>query len=101
MTQKKQVLCDLQVFFLIFNCQTPGILDKTAEPADEEEQQFIDSCTTIVAVPMAVDYQIAVADTYDSNCILLEKAYDEPELMENAGYQCYGRTENYVVYFRR
>lgn len=78
-----------------------GILDKTVEPTDEEEQQFIDSCTTIVAVPMAVDYQIVVADTYDSNCILLEKAYDEPELMENAGYQCYGRTENYVVYFRR
>lgn len=24
MTQKKQVLQDLQVFFLIFNCQTPG-----------------------------------------------------------------------------
>lgn len=23
MTQKKQVLCDLQVLFLIFNCQTP------------------------------------------------------------------------------
>ena len=23
MTQKKQVLQDLQVFFLIFNCQTP------------------------------------------------------------------------------
>lgn len=26
MTQKKQVLQDLQVFFLIFNCQTPASL---------------------------------------------------------------------------
>lgn len=24
LTQKKQVLCDLRVYFLIFNCQTPG-----------------------------------------------------------------------------
>ena len=23
LTQKKQVLCDLRVYFLIFNCQTP------------------------------------------------------------------------------
>lgn len=26
MTQKKQVLCSLQVLFLLFNCQTPGHL---------------------------------------------------------------------------
>ena len=28
LTQKKQVLCDLQVFFLIFNCQTPEAYNK-------------------------------------------------------------------------
>ena len=27
MTQKKQVLCDLQVLFLLFNCQTPEEVD--------------------------------------------------------------------------
>ena len=27
MTQKKQVLCGLRVLFLIFNCQTPALID--------------------------------------------------------------------------
>ena len=32
MTQKKQVLCGLQVLFLLFNCQTPvSIVEKTAK----------------------------------------------------------------------
>ena len=31
MTQKKQVLCDLQVLFLIFNCQTPEFLKREGE----------------------------------------------------------------------
>ena len=30
MTQKKQVLCDLQVLFPIYNCQTPGYVLITA-----------------------------------------------------------------------
>lgn len=28
MTQKKQVLCDLQALFLLFNCQTPEYLER-------------------------------------------------------------------------
>lgn len=72
----------------------------TAKAADEEEQQFLMACSTIVAVPSAVDYQINVANVYGSNCILLETSYDDAELMEEAGFVCYGRTENYAVYFR-
>ncbi len=34
MTQKKQVLQDLQVFFLIFNCQTPALINAFV-PFDE------------------------------------------------------------------
>lgn len=78
-----------------------GIIDKTAVSEDEAEQQFIDACGTIVAVPAAVDHQIAVADAYGSNCIVLENSYDDAEQMEEGGFQCYGRTEKYVVYFRK
>lgn len=78
-----------------------GIIDKTAVSEDETEQQFIDACATIVAVPAAIDHQITVADTYGSNCIVLENSYDDEEQMEEGGFQCYGRTENYAVYFRK
>lgn len=76
------------------------MIDKTAVSEDEAEQQFIDDCTTIVAVPAAVEHQIDVADAYGSNCILLESSYDDEAQMEKAGFQCSGRTENYAVYFR-
>lgn len=76
------------------------MIDKTAVSEDEEEQLFIDVCTTIVAVPEAVDYQVMVADMYGSNCILLENSYDDAEVMESAGFACYGRTEKYAVYYR-
>lgn len=77
-----------------------GMIDKTAVSEDAEEQQFIDMCTTIIAVPEAVDHQLLVAETYDSNCILLETSYDDEEMMEEAGFRCYGRTDKYAVYFR-
>ena len=38
LTQKKQVLCDLQVFFTLFNCQTPdkkGLLKDKHEAVNE------------------------------------------------------------------
>jgi hypothetical protein len=76
------------------------MLTKTAVSEDEAEQQFMDACTTIVAVPSAVDHQIEVANAYQSNCILLETSYDDEQLMSQAGFICYGRTENYALYFR-
>lgn len=76
------------------------MIDKTAVSEDEAEQQFIDVCTTIVAVPEAVEHQVLVADMYGSNCILLENSYDDEEVMERAGFMCYGRTEKYAVYYR-
>lgn len=76
------------------------MIDKTAVSENEEEQQFIDACTTIVAVPAALDHQILVADVYGSNCIMLDTSYDDEKVMENAGFTCYGRTKRYVVYFR-
>lgn len=72
----------------------------TALAEDEEEQQFIDMCKTIVAVPSAVDHQLLTADYYDSNCITLEMSYDHAGMMEEAGYHCIGRTESYAVYMR-
>lgn len=79
---------------------TEGILNKTVTAENEAEQAFLDVCTTLIAVPSAVDYRIQVAEEYKSNCILLENSYDETELMEKAGFLCYGRTENYAVYFK-
>lgn len=79
---------------------TEGILNKTVTAENEAEQAFLDVCTTLIAVPSAVDYRIQVAEEYKSNCILLENSYDEAELMEKAGFLCYGRTENYAVYFK-
>lgn len=76
------------------------MINKTAVSDDEEEQKFIDVCTTIVAVPEAVEHQLLVADMYGSNCILLETSYDDEKTMEAAGFKCYGRTEMYAVYFR-
>lgn len=76
------------------------MIDKTAVSEDEDEQFFIDVCTTIVAVPQAVDHQLIVANMYGSNCILLENSYDDEALMESAGFSCYGRTEKYAVYYR-
>lgn len=76
------------------------MIDKTAVSDDEEEQKFIDVCTTIVAVPDAIEHQLLVADMYGSNCILLETFYDDEKIMEAAGFKCYGRTEVYAVYFR-
>lgn len=35
MTQKKQVLCSLQVLFLLFNCQTPEITGLGLKEAKE------------------------------------------------------------------
>lgn len=77
------------------------MIDKTAESEDEAEQQFIEACTTIVAVPSAVDHQIQVAETYDSNCILLEIAYDDEAQMTEAGFYCCGKTNSYAVYVRQ
>lgn len=78
-----------------------GMIDKTLVSEDETEQQFIDACAVIVAVPDAVDYQITVANTYNSNCIVLEHVYDDAACMEDAGFLCYGKTEKYAVYFRK
>lgn len=77
-----------------------GILDETVTAGNEEEQQFIDDCRTFIAVPDAVDYQLTMAERYESNCILLKEEYDSPEQMEDAGFYCHGRTENYAVYFK-
>ena len=77
-----------------------GILNETVTAENEEEQQFIDDCRTFVAVPEAVDYQLVVAERYGSNCILLKRTYDFPDQMEEAGFACCGRTENYAVYIR-
>lgn len=79
---------------------TEGILDKTVTAEDETEQAFLDDCTALIAIPSAVDFRIQMAEKYGSNCILLENSYDEAELMENAGFLCYGRTENYAVYLK-
>lgn len=72
----------------------------TALAEDETEQQFIDMCKTIVAVPSAVDHQLQVAAYYGSNCIALETLYDDAGMMEEAGYHCIGRTEAFAVYMR-
>ncbi|MFR4133526.1 MAG: hypothetical protein ACLT1B_00230 [Anaerobutyricum hallii] len=77
------------------------MINKTAESKYEEEQQFIEACMTIVAVPSAVEHQIEVAVSYDSNCILLENAYDDEKQMTEAGFSCCGRTESYAVYIRQ
>lgn len=44
---------------------------------DETEKQFIEDCASIVAVPAAVDNQIAMAEKYNSNCVILEADYDD------------------------
>lgn len=67
---------------------------------DETEKQFIEDCASIVAVPAAVDNQIAMAEKYNSNCVILEADYDDQTLMESAGYDCYGIAGSYVIYFR-
>lgn len=67
---------------------------------DETEKQFISDCASIVAVPAAVDNQIAMAEKYNSNCVILEADYDDQTLMESAGYDCYGTAGSYVIYFR-
>ena len=67
---------------------------------DETEKQFISDCASIVAVPAAVDNQIAMAEKYNSNCVILEADYDDQTLMESAGYDCYGIAGSYVIYFR-
>lgn len=76
------------------------ILNKTAEAEDENEQAYLEACTTIIALPDAVGYQIQVAEQYGSNCIVLERSFDEETQMEKAGFFCYGKTENYAVYFK-
>lgn len=78
-----------------------GMIDKTLVSEDEAEQQFIDACAVIVAVPDAVEYQIYVANTYESNCMILETSYDDSACMEAAGFRCYGKTKKYAVYFRK
>ena len=77
------------------------MVDKTLQFEDEEKQEFVDICTTIVAVPSAVEYQILAADLYGGNCILLEAEYDDAVQMEQAGFVCAGRTEKYVLYVRK
>ena len=67
---------------------------------DETEKQFISDCASIVAVPAAVDNQIAMAEKYNSNCVILEADYDDQTLMESAGYDCYGTAGSYVIYSR-
>lgn len=67
---------------------------------EEEEQEFYDACATIVAVPEAVDHQLEVAEKYGSNCIVLEKSYDDKEKMQVAGYTYYGETDDYTIYFK-
>lgn len=78
-----------------------GMLDGTAVSEDEDEQKFIEICKVIIAVPDAVDYQIYVADIYESNCIVLKTDYDDEVLMKKSGFQCYGRTQGYALYFRK
>ena len=41
MTQKKQVLCGLQVLFLLFNCQTPGDLNDDSNVFREVRKTMI------------------------------------------------------------
>lgn len=53
---------------------------------DETEKQFIEDCASIVAVPAAVDNQIAMAEKYNSNCVILEADYDDQTLMRAPGY---------------
>ena len=67
---------------------------------EEEEKEFIEECKTIVAVPDAVEHQLEVAEKYGSNCIVLEKSYDDQKKMQEAGYTYYGQTDDYTVYFR-
>ena len=62
--------------------------------------KFIEECKTIVAVPDAVEHQLEVAEKYGSNCIVLEKSYDDQKKMQEAGYTYYGQTDDYTVYFR-
>lgn len=76
------------------------MIDKTAVSEDEEEQRFIELCTTIVAVPSAVELQLQAADIYGGNSIILKTSYEDEAMMNQAGFFCYGRTEGYAVYFR-
>ena len=64
------------------------------------DKEFIEECKTIVAVPDAVEHQLEVAEKYGSNCIVLEKSYDDQKKMQEAGYTYYGQTDDYTVYFR-
>jgi len=76
------------------------MVDKTLQFEDEEKQKFVDLCTTIVAVPSAIEYQILAADLYGGNCILLETEYEDAGQLAQAGFVCVERTEKYAVYFR-
>lgn len=76
------------------------MIAKKAVSEDEDEQAFFDDCASIVAVPEAVPNQINMAQKYGSNCMILDIAYDEPELMREAGYRNCGETNRYVVYLK-
>ena len=67
---------------------------------DEAEEEFFEACKVVVAVPQDVDKQLALAETYGSNCIVLEISYDDEAQMTAAGYWCYGKTDCYAVYFK-
>lgn len=69
-------------------------------PEDENEKAYYEACSTIVAVPEALDYQIEVAEQYGSNCIVLSASNDDETKMQMAGYTCYGKTDSYVLYFK-
>lgn len=92
---------DAGIELLLGESVAQGIIDETITAANEEEQQYIDDCKILIAVPEAVDYQIVLADKYQSNCIVVGRDYDVPRQMEEAGFECYGGTSKYMVYFRR
>lgn len=76
------------------------IIEKKAVSGDEEEQIYFEDCASIIAVPESVRNQIHMAQKYGSNCIVLETSYDQPKLMQDAGYHNYGETNKYVVYVK-
>lgn len=76
------------------------IINGKSDVEDEEEKEFYQACSTIVAVPNALEHQIDVAERYGSNCIVVRISDDDKVKMETAGYTCYGKTDSYVVYFK-
>lgn len=76
------------------------IIEKKAVSENEKEQIYFEDCASIIAVPESVENQIHMAQKYGSNCIVLETSYDQPKLMQEAGYHNYGETNKYVIYVK-